>query len=62
MQATQPREDSFLQSGDRTKYLGLRAVLQFGLKADHVPERTERIILAQLDHRIGLFLRIVVIG
>jgi len=31
----------------------LLAVLELGLEADHVPQGSERIVLAQLDHRIG---------
>jgi hypothetical protein len=31
----------------------LFAMLQLGLEADHVPQRAERIVLAQLDAGIG---------
>ena len=31
----------------------LLGMLQLGLEADHVPQRAERIVLAQLDDRIG---------
>jgi hypothetical protein len=31
----------------------LLAVLQLGLEADHVPQRAQRIVLAQLHHGIG---------
>ena len=35
------------------KMRDLLAVLQLGLEADHVPQRAQRIVLAQLHHRIG---------
>ena len=44
------------------KMRGLLAVLELGLEADHVVERAEPIVLAQLHDRIGLVLRGMRIG
>ncbi len=37
-------------------------MLQLGLEAHHVPQGAERIVLPQLDHRIGLLVRLVGVG
>ena len=62
MQPTQPRELGVFQARDRAEDAHLLAMLQLGLEADHVVERAERIVLAQLHHRIGLRGRIVGVG
>src|SRR6202012_1161463 len=51
VQAAQPRELRVLQAGDGAEQAHLLAVLQLGLEADDVPQRAERIVLAQLHHR-----------
>ena len=53
VQAAEPRELGLLQPGDHAEDVGLRAVLQLGLEADHVPQRAQRIVLAQLDDGVG---------
>ena len=47
--AAQPREFGILQPGDGAEDAHLLAMLQLGLEADHVPQRAERIVLAELD-------------
>jgi hypothetical protein len=47
-----PRELRVLQSRDRAEDARLLAMLQLGLEADHVPKRAERVVLAQLHHRV----------
>jgi hypothetical protein len=42
-----------LKAGDGAEDVGLRAVFQLGLEADHVPQRAERIVLAQLDDGVA---------
>ena len=49
MQAAQPRELGVLEARDHAEDLGLGAVLQLGLEADHVEQGAERIVLTQLD-------------
>ncbi len=44
------------------KMRDLLAVLQLRLEADHVPQRAERIVLPQLDDRVGPLARLVRIG
>ena len=53
MQPAQPREARVLQAGDHAEDARLLAMLQLGLEADHVPQRAERIVLAQLHDGIG---------
>ena len=53
MQAAEPRELGVLQAGDRAEDARLLAVLQLGLEADHVAERAQRIVLAQLHDGVG---------
>ena len=54
MQAAEAGELGAFESGDRPEHPDLLAVLQLGLETDHVVERAERIVLAQLHHRIRL--------
>ena len=54
MQAAEPRELGVLQAGDHAEDARLLAVLQLGLEADHVAQRAERIVLAQLHDGVGL--------
>ena len=58
----QTGELGVLQSGDHAKDVGLRRVLQLGLKTDHIVERSQRVILAKLDDGIGLLRRVVRVG
>jgi hypothetical protein len=37
-------------------------VLQLGLEAHHVPQRAQRIVLAQLDDGVGLHQRVARVG
>ena len=53
VQPAQPRELGLLEAGDGAEQADLLGMLQLGLEADHVPQRAERIVLAQLDHRVG---------
>ena len=52
VQAAQPRELGVLQAGDHAQDAGLLAVLELGLEAHHVPQRAQRIVLAQLHHGV----------
>ena len=62
VQPAEPRELGILEAGDGAEDAHLLGMLQLGLEADHVVERAQRIVLAKLDHRIGLGRRIVGIG
>ena len=42
--------------------LGLPAVFELGLEADHVPQRAQRIVLPKLDDGVGLHRRVARIG
>ena len=50
--AAQPRELGILEAGNGAEDPHLLGVLQLGLEADDVPQRAERIVLAQLDDRV----------
>ena len=50
--AAQARELGALQARDHAEDALLLAPGQLGLEADHVEQRAERIVLAQLDHRM----------
>jgi hypothetical protein len=54
VQAAQPGELGVLQARDHAEDPHLLAMLQLGLEADHVVERAERVVLAQLDDGVGL--------
>ena len=62
MQPAEPRELGIFQAGDHTEHVGLNAVLQLGLEADHIVERAQGIVLAQLDDGVGLNQRVAWIG
>ena len=62
MQAAEPGEFGVLQARDGAEDAHLLGMLQLGLEADHVVERAQRIVLAQLDDGIGLHRRVVGIG
>ena len=62
VQAAQAREHGPLQARDGPEDLALRAVLQLGLEADHVPQGRQRIVLAQLRDRVGLVGRAMGVG
>src|SRR5690606_35110126 len=48
VQAAEPRELGVAEPGNHAEDAGLLAMLQLGLEADHIVERAERIVLAQL--------------
>ena len=50
VQPAKPRERSAFKTGDHAKDTRLLAVLELGLKPDHVPKRSERVVLPELDH------------
>ena len=54
MQAAEPRKLRLLEAGDHAEDVGLPAVLELGLEADHVPERAQRIVLPQLHDGVRL--------
>ena len=62
MQSAQAGEFRGLQRGNGAEQPNLLAVFELGLKADHVEQRAEPVVLAQLHHRIGLFGRPMRIG
>ena len=62
MNTAQAGKFSVFQAGNLAEDLGLRAVFQLGLKADHVEQRAQRIVLAQLHNGIGFHVRIMRIG
>ena len=62
MDAAQPRELGLLEAGDHAEDFRLRAMLQLGLEAYHVPQRREGIVLAQLHHGVRFHGRVVRIG
>ena len=61
MQPAEPGEFGLLQTGDHAEDAGLLGIFQLRLEADHVVERAERIVLAELHDGIG-FVRRVRIG
>ena len=62
MQAAEAGEFGVLQARDGAEDAHLLAVLQLGLEADHVEQRAELVVLAQLHHRVGLYVGRVRIG
>ena len=56
--AAEPRELGLLQAGDGAEDARLLAVLELGLEADHVEQRAELVVLAQLHDRVGLHRRL----
>ena len=54
MQAAEPGEFGVLQAGNGAEDAHLLAVLQLGLEADHVEQRAELVVLAQLHDGVGL--------
>src|SRR4029079_6243343 len=62
VEAAKPRKLGLLQARDGAKGARLLAVFHLGLEADHVEERAKRIILPELDDRIGLDRRVMRIG
>ena len=52
MQAAQPRELGPLQPRDQPEHPDLLGMLQLGLKSDHVVERSQGVVLPQLNHRM----------
>ena len=59
VQAAEPGELRVLEAGDHAEDVGLDGVAQPRLEADHVVERAERVVLAELDDGIGLVRRLV---
>ena len=62
MQAAEAGEFGGLQAGDGGEQALLFAVGHLGLEADHVVERAQGIVLAQLDDGGGLVLRVMGVG
>ena len=54
VQAAEPRELGPLQARNGAEDARLLAVLQLGLEADHVEQRAELVVLAQLHDGVGL--------
>ena len=54
MQAAEPSELGIAEAGNGAKNPRLLAVFQLGLKADHVEQGAELVVLAQLHDGIGL--------
>ncbi len=54
MQPAEPCELRLLQPRNGAEDLLLRAVFQLGLETDHVVERAELVVLAQLHDGVGL--------
>src|SRR3546814_18684355 len=52
VQPAQPREFGLLQPRNGTEQFDLRAMFELGLKADHVPQRAQLVVLPQLHHRV----------
>ena len=53
VEPTKPREFGLLQSRNGAEQVHLGAIFELGLEAHHIPQGAERIVLAQLDNRIG---------
>lgn len=53
MDAAEPRESRPFEAGNQAEDPLLDRMDQLGLKSDHVEERAERVVLAQLRHRMG---------
>ena len=53
VQPTQTREFRILKAGDGAEEFDLCAVFQLGLETDHVPQRTQLVVLPQLDNGMG---------
>ena len=62
MQTAKPGELGLPEAGDGAEDAHLLAVLQLGLKSDHVPQRAKRIVLPQLHDGMGLHAGAVRIG
>ena len=62
VEAAEARELGVAQAGDHAEDVGLDGVAQLGLEADHVVERAELVVLAQLHDGVGLLVRLVRIG
>ena len=54
MQAAKPGKACNFQSWYQAKHICLGTIFQLGLKAHHIEQRAERIILPKLNNRIGL--------
>ena len=52
MQPAKPRELGLFQARYGAEQFHLRAMFQLGLKADHVPDGAELVVLTQLHHRM----------
>ena len=62
VQAAETGKFSILQAGNAAENLNLGAIFELRLKTHHVVERAEGVVLTQLDHGIGLFVRLMGIG
>ena len=52
VKAAQPREFCLLQAGNGAEDADLFGMFQLGLKAHHIPQSAQLIVLAQLHHRM----------
>jgi len=57
METAQPRKLGPLQARNGAEHAPLLAMFEFGLEAHHVPKRSQRVVLAQLHHRVGALAR-----
>ena len=62
MHAPEPGELRLFEPGDHAEDASLLAVFELGLEADDVEEGAERIVLPELDDRVGLDLGIMGVG
>ena len=62
MQAAEPGEFSVGEAGDGAEDADLFRMLQLGLKTDHVEQRAELVVLAQLHDGVGLYRRPMRVG
>src|SRR5579883_2144984 len=53
MQPTEPGEYSMLEAGDHSENARLLSMFKLGLKADHVPKRTQGVVLPELNDSVG---------
>ena len=62
MDAAQTGKFRVLKPRDHAQHIFLSAVFHFGLKSHDIKQCAQRIIPAQLHHRIGLIVRLMRIG
>jgi hypothetical protein len=62
VKAAQPRELRVFQTWNGAEDAHLFGVFQLGLETNHIEQRAEFVVLAQLHHGVGLVVRLVRIG